>query len=93
MKTEKLPAVPAKEPGDFYYRHLKLPNALPPQAEEHPFEPDPAIEDMMDISSDTGDQLGFVILKKDNTVEVVDALTGQHVRIIFGTPKRRRKSP
>jgi hypothetical protein len=92
MKTEKLPEVPKQEPGDFYYHHLKLPYAVPAPAEEPPFEPDPTIEDMMGVSSDSGDQLGFVILRKDNTVEVVDALTGQHVRISFGKPKRQRKT-
>lgn len=90
MKTEKLPDVPKEEPGDFYYQHLKLPYAVPTEAEKPPFEPDQTIEDMMDIPSDSGDQLGFVILRKDNTVEIVDALTGQHVRIIFGKPKRKR---
>jgi hypothetical protein len=92
MKTEKLPDVPKQEPGDSYYHHLKLPYAVPPEGEKPPFEPDPTIEDMMDISSDSGDQLGFVILRKDNTVEIVDALTGQHTRVIFGKPKRQRSA-
>jgi hypothetical protein len=93
VKTEKLPDVPKQEPGDFYYHHLKLPygNASA-KTTVTPFEPDPSVAEMIDVSSDTGDQLGFAILKKDNTVEIVDALTGQHVRIIFGKPKRRRQS-
>jgi hypothetical protein len=90
MKTEKLPDVPKQEPGDFYYHHLKLPYGNgAASASEPPFEPDPTIEDMMDISSESGDQLGFVILRKDDTVEIVDALTGQHTRVIFGKPKKQ----
>jgi hypothetical protein len=92
MKTEKLPDVPKQEPGDFYYRHLKLPNSVPAQEEANAVEPDPTIEDMMDIASDSGDQLGFVILKKDNTVEIVDTVTGQHVRVSFGKPTPRAKT-
>jgi hypothetical protein len=91
LKTEKLPDVPKQEPGDFYYHHLKLPYAAPPP-EQPPFEPDPNIEELIDITSDEGDQLGFVILKKNSTVEIVDVLTGQHVRVIFGVPKRQRRS-
>jgi hypothetical protein len=92
MKTERLADVPIKEPGDFYYQHLKLPYGnVPPQAEQPPFEPDPTIAEIMDVSSDSGEQLGFVILRKDNTVEVVDALNGQHIRITFGAAKRKRK--
>jgi hypothetical protein len=91
MKTEKLPDVPKQEPGDFYYQHLKLPygNASAP-AEAPPFEPDPTIAELVDVSTDADEQLGFVILRKDNTAEIVDALTGQHVRVIFGKPKRKR---
>jgi hypothetical protein len=93
MKTEKLPDVPKQEPGDFYYRHLKLPygNVPAPEAEP-PFEPDPDIAELIDVSTDTDEQLGFVILKKDNTVEIVDAVTGQHVRVRFGKPKTRPKN-
>ncbi len=92
MKTKKLPDVPKQEPGDFYYHHLKLPygNASAPAAEAPPFEPDPTIAELVDVSTGTDEQLGFVILRKDNTVEIVDALTGQHVRFIFGKPKRER---
>src|SRR5882724_592084 len=93
MKTEKLPEVPKQEPGDFYYHHLKLPYGNPSApADAPPFEPDPGIAEMIDVSTDTDEQLGFVILRKDNTLEIVDALTGQHVRISFGKPKRQRKT-
>jgi hypothetical protein len=93
MKTEKLPDVPKHEPGDFYYHHLRLPygNASAPAAEP-PFEPDPTIAELVDVSTDAGDQLGFVILKKDNTVEIVDTVTGQHVRVSFGKPTPRAKT-
>jgi hypothetical protein len=93
MKTEKLPDVPKQEPGDFYYHHLKLPygNAKEPAA-ELPFEPDPTISELMDISSDSAEQLGFVILRKDNSLEIVDAATGQHTRVTFGKPKARPKN-
>ena len=91
MKTEKLPDVPKEEPGDFYYHHLKLPygNASTP-AEALPLEPDPSIAELVDVSTETDKQLGFVILRKDNTLEIVDVLAGQHVRVIFGKPKRKR---
>lgn len=90
MKTEKLPDVPKKKPGDFYYQHLKLPygNASAP-AEAPPFEPDATVAEIIDVSSDSGEQLGFVILRKDNTVEIVDALTGQHTRVTFGKQKKQ----
>lgn len=93
MKTEKLPDVPKQEPGDFYYQHLKLPygNGSAPAAEP-PFEPDPNIAELIDVSTDTDEQMGFVILRKDNTVEIVDAVTGQHVRVRFGKPKPSAKS-
>jgi hypothetical protein len=93
MKTEKLPDVPKHEPGDFYYHHLRLPygNASLP-AEAPPFEPDPDIAEMIDVSTDSDEQMGFVILRKDNTVEIVDAVTGQHVRVNFGKPKPRAKT-
>lgn len=93
MKTEKLPDVPKQEPGDFYYHHLKLPygNESAPAAEP-PFEPDPNIAELIDVSTDTEGQLGFVILRKDNTVEIVDVLTGQHVRVSFGKSKPGAKS-
>jgi hypothetical protein len=93
MKTEKLPDVPKQEPGDFYYHHLKLPygNASAPAAEP-PFEPDPTIAEMIDVSTDSGEQLGFAILKKDNTLEVVDTVTGEHSRLTFGKPARQRTS-
>jgi hypothetical protein len=93
VKTERLPDVPKQEPGDFYYHHLKLPygNASA-KTTVTPFEPDPSVAEMIDVSSGTGDQLGFAILRKDNTFEIVDALTGLHVRISFGKPKSRRQS-
>lgn len=93
MKTERLPTVPQKEPGDFYYHHLKLPygNYDPAHPEDFPFQPDPTVEETMDISSAEGDQLGFVILRKDNTVEIVDTVTGEHVRISFGQQEKQRK--
>lgn len=84
MKTEKLPNVPAQEPGDFYYTHLRLPHAADVPAEELPHEPDPAIADLMDIFTKDGNQLGFVILRNDNSVEIVDTVTGEHVRIRLG---------
>jgi hypothetical protein len=94
MKTERLPNVPKQEPGDFYYHHLKLPygNYNPATSEEFPFHPDPTIADLMDITSDSGDQVGFVILKQDNTVEIVDIVTGQHVRVSFGTSNKQTKT-
>jgi hypothetical protein len=92
MKTEKLPEVPAQEAGDFYYRHLKLPygdtNISP---EPSPVEPDPTITQIMDVTSHEGTQQGFVILRNDNTVEIVDAVLGEHVRIRFGEKNRRRR--
>jgi len=92
MKTEKLPDVPIKEPGDFYYQHFKLPYGnVQAQTEDLLFEPDPTIAEIMDVSSETGEQLGFVILRNDYAVEVVDVLNGQHVRITFGGATRRRK--
>lgn len=84
MKTERLPDIPKQEPGDFYYQHLRLPYGNASPAKELPFEPDSGIEDLMDLCDDSGDQVGFVILRKDNQLEIVDALTGDHVRIIFG---------
>lgn len=89
MKTEKLPAVPAREPGDFYYHHLRLPyaNYDPAHREDFPFEPDPTVAETMDVSSED-EQLGFVILRKDNTIEIVDTVTGEHVRISFGPKKK-----
>ena len=92
MKTEKLPDVPKQEPGDFYYQHLKLPYcngaAL---STDPPFESDPTIAELIDVSTDSEEQLGFVILRKDNSLEIVDALTGQHTRVTFGKPKQRPK--
>jgi hypothetical protein len=91
MKTERLPNVPKGEPGDFYYHHLRLPYANHDARGDIPFEPDPTMDDMMDVSTDEGDQLGFVILRKDQTVEIVDTVTGQHVRIRFRYKRTPRK--
>ena len=92
MKTEKLPEVPAKESGDFYYHHFKLPYGNQDQAprEKLQFDPDPTVSELMDVSTGEGDQLGFVILRDDNTVEVVDTVTGEHVRVRFGEKNTRR---
>jgi hypothetical protein len=84
VNIERLPDVPGQEPGDFYYHLLRLPYGNPTAPGELPFEPDPDIADLIDISSDSGDQLGFVIVRENNTIEIVDALTGQHVRMAFG---------
>lgn len=92
MKTEKLPEVPKQEPGDFYYHHLRLPYGNDLAPEDRPFEPDPTIAELIDISTDSEEQLGFVILHKDNTIEIVDAVTGQHTRVTFGKPKPLPKS-
>ena len=93
MKTEKLPDVPKQEPGDFYYHHLKLPYrngaAL---STDPPFESDPTISKLIDVSTDSAEQLGFVILRTDNSLELVDAVTGQHTRVTFGKPKPRVKN-
>src|SRR5262249_30786183 len=66
------------------YGHLKLPYAVPHAAEELPHQPDPTIADMMDIASDDGTQLGFVILREDNTLEIVDTVLGEHARVRLG---------
>lgn len=92
MKTEKLPDVPKQEPGDFYYHHLKLPYSNGAAPADLPFEPDPNIAELIDISTDADEQLGFVILRKDNTLEIVDVVTGQHARVTFGKPKPRSKN-
>ena len=86
MKTKRFAKVPKQEPGDFYYHHLKLPyrDYDASHQEAFPFQPDPGIEDVIDISTDQGDQLGFVIVKRDKTVELVDTVTGEHIRITFG---------
>lgn len=92
MKTEKLPDVPKQEPGDFYYQRLKLPYingaAL---STDPPFESDPTISELIDVSNGSDEQLGFVIVRKDNSVEIVDAVTGQHTRVTFGKSKPRPK--
>jgi hypothetical protein len=84
VNTERLPDVPRQEPGDFYYHLLRLPYNAPAAPGELPFEPDPTIEDVMDFSSDSGDQLGFVIVREKDTVDIVDTLGGQHIRFSFG---------
>src|SRR5262249_39343858 len=93
MKTEKLPDVPKQEPGDFYYRHLKLPyqNGAALHTDP-PFESDPTITEMIDISTDSEGQLGFVILRSDNSLEIFDVVTGQHVRVTHGKSKPRPKN-
>ena len=91
MKTEKLSDVPKQEPGDFYYHHLRLPYGNDLSSEDRPFEPDPTIAELIDISTDD-EQLGFAILRKDNSLEIVDAVTGQHTRVTFGKPKPRPKN-
>ena len=95
MKTEQLPALPTGEAPDFYYRHLKLPYATgnAPETDES-CESDPTITDVIDVATDDGVQLGFVFKRTDHTVELVDAVTGEHVRIRFGerdTRERKRK--
>ena len=84
MKAKKLTNVPKQEAGDFCYHHLKLPyrdyDASRP--EDFPFQPDPGIDEVIDVSNDKGDPLGFLILRKDKTVEIVDAVTGEHTEIM-----------
>ncbi len=86
MKTKRFAKVSRQESGDFYYHHLKLPYGGydASHREDFPFQPDPGIEDVIDISTDQGDQLGFVIVKRDKTVELVDTVTGEHIGITFG---------
>ncbi len=94
MKTEKLPALPTGEAPDFYYRHLKLPYAEGSAPEtDASTESDPTITDVIDIATGDGVQLGFVFQRTDHTVELVDAVTGEHVRIRFGEKQsvRQRK--
>lgn len=98
MKTKKLAKVAKQEPGDFYYQHLKLPyrNYDASRPGDFPFHPDPEIEDVIDISTDQGDQLGFVIVKRDKTVEIVRhgdrRAHRNHVRLRFGSGSLARLS-
>jgi hypothetical protein len=86
VKTERLESLPKGEIGEFYYRYLKLPCAtFDPQRVPH--QVDPTIANIMDITTDAGDQLGFVILRDDDTLEVVDAVTGEHFRLTLGQPE------
>jgi len=82
MKSETLPDLPANAGREFYFQTLKLPYT----AVATPHTVDPTMTDLLDITADDGSQLGLVILREDNTVEIVDAVTGEHLRLTFGQP-------
>ena len=80
MKTERLPDLLANAGREFYlqtfnlpYTGVAIPNAV-----------DPTMTDFLDVTAHDGNQLGFAILREDNTVEIVDAVTGEHIRLTFG---------
>jgi len=82
MKSERLPDLLANAGREFYLQTLKLPY----QAVTTPHAVDPTMTDFLDVTADDGSQLGFAILREDNTVEIVDGVTGEHIRLTFGKP-------
>ncbi|PYP86010.1 MAG: hypothetical protein DMG65_19695 [Candidatus Angelobacter sp. Gp1-AA117] len=80
MKTENLPDFEANAGREFYFLTLKLPYS----AVSTPHAVDPTVTDFLDVTAEDGSQLGFVILREDSTVQIVDAVTGEHIRLTFG---------
>lgn len=50
-------------------------------------DPDPSIDKILEVTHEDGVQLGYVILRDDYAIEVVDIASGEHLRLTLGVAK------
>ncbi len=85
MQIERLKSLPGRQVREFYFAYLKLP--CPDwQPERLPENVDETVERVMEIYQDSLDDRpsGLVIEHENGILEIVDIVTGEHIRMTFG---------
>lgn len=85
MKIEKLKDLPKGQIGDFYFKLLRMPMESFDQADLP--DPDPSIDKILEVTHKDGLQLGYVILRDDHTIEVINIASGEHLKLTLGLSK------